>query len=390
MAAKEVTVSSTQGLTRVVSEVAELLETHREATITAINMAIPSAVNLVELIKHKIKGIHQQNSFERVKDSTKTRVVFKLSLAPLDTTHKGYQPPISESEVVEKSFAEMKKPPPPPANIQRKEGETKEPRDDNRTPGYQRQEWGRNRARRLDRGRRPRGPRGPRADREGGNERTEKFGTQGGPSDTKDFNTTDKGESRPRYQDRGRSRGRRPIRGRRGSRGRYGDRGRGGRNAGEYRERPEYSQRNEPGMEKYQLVRTREENKKQDNEIFVSSAGNPIFFVKDGLLILKKKTSDTIIIKASGQALPKAVRVAEEIKRKEPGLYQVNSFEKRVIKDLYKPREEGLDEVVKERYIEGIEIVLSKKQLDANHPGYQAPISADLVKNLTIEQVEKL
>ena len=84
MASKEVTVSSTQGLTRVVSEVVTLLETDGEATITAINMAIPSAVNLVELIKHRIKGIYQHNSFERVKDSMKTRVVFKLSLRPLD------------------------------------------------------------------------------------------------------------------------------------------------------------------------------------------------------------------------------------------------------------------------------------------------------------------
>ena len=96
------------------------------------------------------------------------------------------------------------------------------------------------------------------------------------------------------------------------------------------------------------------------------------------------------MIKASGQALPKAVRVAEEIKRREPGLHQQNSFQKRTIKDLYKATEDGLDDVTRERTIEGLEIVLSKAAKDVRHSGYQAPIALAQVENLTVEQVEKL
>lgn len=143
-------------------------------------------------------------------------------------------------------------------------------------------------------------------------------------------------------------------------------------------------------MEKYQLVRNREELKKQDNEIFVSGGGNPIFPIKDALMMFKKGGIKTVVIKASGLALPKAVRVAEEVKSKEPGLHQQNSFAKRTIKDLYKATEEGLSDITKERTIEGIEIILSKAAIDVKHSGYQAPIPADKVKNLSVEEVEKL
>jgi len=143
-------------------------------------------------------------------------------------------------------------------------------------------------------------------------------------------------------------------------------------------------------MEKYELVRTRDETSRQKHEIFVSGTANPIFAIKDGLKLFKKDGLQTIVIKGSGVALSKAVRVAEEIKRKEPGLHQINAFSKKVVQDRYRPLEEGLDEVVKDRTLEGLEITLSKNQLDKNHSGYQAPLPSDKVKNLTLDEVEKL
>ena len=107
-------------------------------------------------------------------------------------------------------------------------------------------------------------------------------------------------------------------------------------------------------------------------------------------MMFKKKNANSITIKGSGQALHKAVRIAEEIKRKEPGLHQQNSIDKRIVKDHYEPLEEGLDKVVKERTIEGIEIILSKSALDTSHTGYQPPLPNDQVTNLTIDQVDKL
>lgn len=353
--ASEVTVSSTQGLTRVVSEVVTLLENNKEARITAINMAIPSAVNLVELLKHKIKGLYQQNSFEKVPDSNKTRVVFLLSLKPLDSNHKGYQAPIAESEVQEKSFAELKKPP--------QQTFTPRPQQSDDKVG--------------DSNRRARG--GPRAPRRPRDNHWNPSGETRQESDN----------SRPRDDSRRPNRSsRRGGRGQnRNFRGRGGIRGRGSR--GGYRNEGTNTRR-EPGMEKYELVRKRDEVTRQKHEIFVSGAANPIFAIKDGLKLFKKDGLQTVVIKGSGLAVSKAVRVAEEIKRKEPGLHQQNDFSKKTVQDKYRPLEEGLDEVVKERTIEGLEITLSKTALDKNHSGYQPPLPSDKVKNLTLDEVEKL
>lgn len=376
--ASEVTVSSTQGLTRVVSEVVTLLETHKEARITAINMAIPSAVNLVELLKHKIKGLYQHNSFEKVPDSNKTRVVFLLSLKPLDSNHKGYQSPIAESEVQEKSFAELKKPP----------QQTFTPRpgqSDDKPSEYTRRPRGNNR-----------GPRRPR-------ESVWKTSTNE-PRQDSDSRPRDetRGETRgeSRGESRGERRGRGPRGGFRGGRGGFrggrgaprGTRGtRGGFRGGYNNYRSEGTGgRREPGMEKYELVRKRDDSSRLRHELYVSATANPIFAIKDGLKLFKKDNLQTIVIKASGQALAKAVRVAEEIKRKEPGLHQLNSFSKKTIQDRYKPLEEGLDEVVKDRTLEGLEITLSKSPLDKTHSGYQAPLPNDKVTNLTLEEVEEL
>ena len=111
MAGNEVMVGQNQGLGQKITQVAILLSTQKEVKISAINLAIPAAINLAELIKHKVKGLHQINFFERMQDSKKTRISITLSLNPLDSNHKGYQPPIPEDQVEEKSLEELKKPP---------------------------------------------------------------------------------------------------------------------------------------------------------------------------------------------------------------------------------------------------------------------------------------
>ena len=109
MSTTEVTVSKTQTLAFKISKAAELLETNQEVIITAINSAISSAVNLAEVLKHRIKGLHQINKFEKVAESNKTRVIIKLMFNDSQNSETGYQAPIPESEVQEKSLAEMKK-----------------------------------------------------------------------------------------------------------------------------------------------------------------------------------------------------------------------------------------------------------------------------------------
>ncbi|OMJ66734.1 hypothetical protein SteCoe_36327 [Stentor coeruleus] len=203
MSSEEVMVAQNQGIGQKITQVAILLQTQREATITAINLAIPAAINLVEIIKHRVKGLYQVNSFERVPDSKKTRMKIKLSLNPLNPADKGFQDPIPESQVIEKTLDDLKKPP------QR----TFAPGEENRRPEYT------DRPARRRGGRRPRGGETmPRSDEKEhqeeektswprGNRRTRRV-RRGGRNDRGDGDRGDRG-----------GRGGRGYRGYRGDRG---------------------------------------------------------------------------------------------------------------------------------------------------------------------------
>ncbi|OMJ78826.1 hypothetical protein SteCoe_21267 [Stentor coeruleus] len=104
-----VTVSSTQSVILSIAKAAELLMSHQEVIIAATNHEISRAIQIVELLKHRIKGLHQENKFERVKDKNKTRVVIKLSFNEPSTISKGYQKPIPIAEVQEITLEKMKK-----------------------------------------------------------------------------------------------------------------------------------------------------------------------------------------------------------------------------------------------------------------------------------------
>lgn len=88
--------------------------------IKGVSNAVESAVKLAELIKHRVKGLHQLNKISNITiddeyepleeglDHLKfTRIVtmleIKLSLTAPDKKDLGYQPPIDESEVQEYS-----------------------------------------------------------------------------------------------------------------------------------------------------------------------------------------------------------------------------------------------------------------------------------------------
>ena len=201
MASEEVMVAQNQGIGQKITQVAILLQTQGHATITAINMAIPAAVNLVELIKHRVKGIHQVNSFEKVPDTNKTRLKIRLSFESSNTNDKGYQAPLPADQVQEKSLDELKKAPV-------RTGEDRPP---------------------MRRGRRGRGrgSRGPRADRGDRNERTDRGETHR-EDDHEERSRVSRGTRRPRRprnQESGQTR--EDAEGESRPRGRGGFRGRG-------------------------------------------------------------------------------------------------------------------------------------------------------------------
>jgi DNA-binding protein Alba len=87
--------------------------------------------------------------------------------------------------------------------------------------------------------------------------------------------------------------------------------------------------------------------------------------------------STTVVLKAMGRAINKAVTIAEILKRKMT-LHQVNDLASVEMIDVYEPVEEGLDIVTSRRYVSCIKIILSVNlhdaQIDTAHSGYQPPL----------------
>lgn len=113
-----------------------------------------------------------------------------------------------------------------------------------------------------------------------------------------------------------------------------------------------------------------------ENEIRVKSSKETKFYVGYALHMLEKSNSESITIKATGNAIPKAVNVVEILKRRVENLHQINRVRNVEVEDTYEPLEEGLDTVVVKRYLSLIEITLTKK-LEAKQkqePGYQEPL----------------
>jgi len=134
--------------------------------------------------------------------------------------------------------------------------------------------------------------------------------------------------------------------------------------------------------DKYEKV-VREQEKLADNEIRVRR-GNAIGkYLKRANDILTGKVEgnfDSVTIKGVANAMENAVRLAEMIKHRVPGLYQLNHIGTIEIKDEYEPLEEGLDHLVFSRFSTMLTIILSLKPLDNRDIGYQDPIpTSDIV-----------
>lgn len=93
---------------------------------------------------------------------------------------------------------------------------------------------------------------------------------------------------------------------------------------------------------------------------------------------MQAEGSDSIVLKAMGRAINKAVTIAEILKRKMP-LHQLNSLSSVEMIDIFEPLEEGLDIVTSRRYVSCIKITLSKTPAGINSDdiGYQPPLPND-------------
>jgi DNA-binding protein len=129
-------------------------------------------------------------------------------------------------------------------------------------------------------------------------------------------------------------------------------------------------------MEAYSKVqKPREET--QRNEIKVALSGAINKYLRYSMKILnerdeteKKPLFDHIVIRASGNAIRKAIILVEDIKNKYGNLYQSNKIHTMTVTDLYEPKIEGLLPVRQERFVTAYDCILSKEELDTNDVGY--------------------
>merc|ERR1712039_938638 len=124
-----------------------------------------------------------------------------------------------------------------------------------------------------------------------------------------------------------------------------------------------------------------------DAEIRVTAAGSVSAYVSRAAKVFNELERPQVVIKATGNALTKAVTLAEVIKRRFKDLHQITKLGNTEIVDEYEPLEEGLDKVVDTRNVPTIEIKLSKEPLDTSDKGYQAPIDASLVTEFDSEEM---
>jgi len=142
-------------------------------------------------------------------------------------------------------------------------------------------------------------------------------------------------------------------------------------------------------MDKYQRV-AREKEPTVEGEIRITSIGRVQSYVTYAARLFTEQERDTITIKATGNAIVRAVSLAEVLKRRFPNLHQLTKCGSTEINDEYEPLEEGLPKVNHARIVSFMEIILSREKasedLPKDDPGYQAPIDQDLVQNYTAEE----
>ncbi|XP_022963613.1 protein FAM98A isoform X4 [Cucurbita moschata] len=127
-------------------------------------------------------------------------------------------------------------------------------------------------------------------------------------------------------------------------------------------------------MDRYQKVeKPKPELPISENEIRITTQGAIRNYITYASTLLQEKRVRDIVLKAMGQAISKAVAIAEILKKRISRLHQETAISSVSITDVWEPIEEGLVPVEMTRHVSMISITLSNRELNKNSPGYQAP-----------------
>lgn len=123
-----------------------------------------------------------------------------------------------------------------------------------------------------------------------------------------------------------------------------------------------------------------------EDEMRITSTGRMINYVNYAAKLLGEEEKKSIKIKATGNAIAKAVTLTEIVKRRFKGLHQITKCGSTVITDHYINGQDN-EQVVQEKTVSYIDILLSRDELDTKHPGYQAPLDEKYVKEMSPEEI---
>lgn len=86
--------------------------------------------------------------------------------------------------------------------------------------------------------------------------------------------------------------------------------------------------------------------------------------------VLTKTDMKDLVIRATGNAIVKALILIEIVKRRVGDLHQINEITSTEIVDEFEPEVEGLEKVEQKRRVTCLDCKLSRDPLDTNHIGY--------------------
>lgn len=114
-----------------------------------------------------------------------------------------------------------------------------------------------------------------------------------------------------------------------------------------------------------------------ENEIRVAAGGQVSKYLGYAFRILNRSDFNSVTIRATGNAIVKALILIELVKRRIGNLHQLSKIHSMMILDKYEPKVEGLEPIEQSRRVTAFDCVLSKEPLDETDPGYQPPKEAE-------------
>lgn len=98
-------------------------------------------------------------------------------------------------------------------------------------------------------------------------------------------------------------------------------------------------------MNAYEKKVDREKEKTAENEIRVTAKGQIKNYLGYAFRVLNKTDHKSLTIRATGNAIVKAVILIELIKRRVGDLHQLNNINSMELVDVFEPKVEGLEKI---------------------------------------------